>query len=410
MLKLPAEVMSLSVCLILLKVNFSRWFKISFSVSPLDYSDEEASEEDSDDEIRQIAKDLDQTPSPTKSALKRDRDNLNMKAKALLEKNHDSSFSIFKFVDKPKKIQSYTGFANYGVFYAFFEFFKEDAKQMHYLGSRVKETEKDREMWLGRTRKLPKIEEFFMVMTRLRKGLDLEVLSDMFNISTSQVSRIINTWLLLMADRLGQLDFWPKTPVEKPLLVPQDQHEKLKNLVVILDGTEIFLQRPSATQAQKETFSSYKNHVTGKMLVGVDGHGTIIFASRVYAGRTSDKKLTTHSGVLDLLKRGDLVMADRGFDIADILKEIGVELMIPDFLKGKAQFTAEELKNSENIAMIRVHVERAIKKIKEFLIFEKKFPINMTPMIDAIWTCCAVLANFTGSGYLVKPKEDADSE
>jgi hypothetical protein len=328
-----------------------------------------------------------------------------------LEKNFETAFSIYRFINMPKKIASYTGFANYGVFYAFFMFFKDDSLHMNYLGSKCKERETDKEeVWFGRTRKLTKLEEFFMTMVRLRKGLEIEVLSDLFKISPSQVSRIINTWLLLMSDRLGQLNFWPQAAVEKPMLVPEDQHEKLKNLVVILDGTEIFIQRPSATQAQKEAFSSYKNHVTGKMLVGIDGHGTIIFASQVYAGRTSDKKLVNHSGILDLLKRGDQVMGDRGFDIADSLKDLGVELLIPDFLKGKFQFTADELKNSENIAMIRVHVERAIKKIKEFQILDGKIPITLMPMIDAIWTCCANLANFTGTGYLVKPKKCSDSE
>jgi len=240
---------------------------------------------------------------------------------------------------------------------------------------------------------------------RLRRGFELEHLADLFSLSKGQVSRIVNTWILLMADRLGQINFWPPEPPKDPLLIPNELRDKLKNLMIIVDGTEIRLQKPSATGVQKEMFSSYKNNVTAKMLVGIDGDGTIIFSSRVYAGRTSDKKLFMHCGVLNELKKGDLVMADRGFDIEKHLESFEIEVTIPDFLKGKLQFSADQLKNSENIAEVRVHVERAIQKIKSFKILDPPISLTLTPMLDSIWVVCSVLANFTGSGFLVKPKE-----
>jgi hypothetical protein len=41
--------------------------------------------------------------------------------------------------------------------------------------------------------------------------------------------------------------------------------------------------------------------------------------SELYAGNTSDKQLTNDCGILKLLRTGDTVMADRGFEIADML-------------------------------------------------------------------------------------------
>ncbi len=53
----------------------------------------------------------------------------------------------------------------------------------------------------------------------------------------------------------------------------------------------------------------------------------------------SDRYLTVHSGFLDNLKYGDLVLADRGFDISDDLALIGASLSIPPFTRGKAQLS-----------------------------------------------------------------------
>ena len=58
--------------------------------------------------------------------------------------------------------------------------------------------------------------------------------------------------------------------------------------------------------------------------------------------------------------KGDVLMADRGFEIQDDLAPMGVKLNIPPFLKGKGQFEEDELVETRRIAKFRIHVERAI--------------------------------------------------
>ena len=63
---------------------------------------------------------------------------------------------------------------------------------------------------------------------------------------------------------------------------------------------------------------------------------------------------------------GDSVIADRGFLIEDDLKHYGVKLNIPAFLKGCDQLTSAEVKESQTIASVRIHVERAIQRLETF--------------------------------------------
>ena len=53
-------------------------------------------------------------------------------------------------------------------------------------------------------------------------------------------------------------------------------------------------------------------------------------------------------------------MADKGFTIANDLKTFDVKPNIPAFLSGRDQLTKTEVKESQSIASVRIHVERAI--------------------------------------------------
>ena len=58
-------------------------------------------------------------------------------------------------------------------------------------------------------------------------------------------------------------------------------------------------------------------------------------------------------------------MEDRGFTIDEELKQLKVKLNISAFLGGRSQLTKAEVKESHAIASVRIHVERAISRIKK---------------------------------------------
>ena len=89
-------------------------------------------------------------------------------------------------------------------------------------------------------------------------------------------------------------------------------------------------------------------------------------------------------------------MADKGFLIKDLLSERQASLVITPFLGPSGHFTAEEVRKTQAIARLRIHVERAIRRIKEYHIFDKVLPMTLVGSVNQLWAVCALLTNFQG--------------
>ena len=162
---------------------------------------------------------------------------------------------------------------------------------------------------------------------------------------------------------------------------------------VILDCTEVFIERPKSLLAQALTWSDYKHHNTVKFLVGIAPNGYLTFVSDCYGGRSSDKFITHDSMFFDLLERDDQVMADRGFQIKEDLLLHFCSLAIPPGARVKSQFTGKEVKDTKEVANLRIHVERAINRIKTYRILKSTLPITMLRHFDDMVLAIAGLCN-----------------
>ena len=85
-------------------------------------------------------------------------------------------------------------------------------------------------------------------------------------------------------------------------------------------------------------------------------------------------------------------MADRGFTIKDMLKDIGIELNIPPFMEGRAQLLVKEVQEGRRIASARIHVERAIGRMKNFAILQGTFPISMSRIVNQVVSVCVCIS------------------
>lgn len=153
-----------------------------------------------------------------------------------------------------KRFQFWTGFPNYATFKALFDYLDCVAlqKKKNWRGSEMKSKILTSEKTCPRS-KLALEEEFFMVLVCLRVGLTLTDLALRFSLSESSVSKIFTTWVNL-------LHFYLKDLCQMPSYCEDHgkakQFSKFSHLNVIIDCTEIFAQKPSSLQANKEMYST----------------------------------------------------------------------------------------------------------------------------------------------------------
>lgn len=120
------------------------------------------------------------------------------------------------------------------------------------------------------TDKLRLPEQLLLTLIKYRLNLDYMLLSIMFKVNCRIVAKICSYWTNLMYDKLNAIDFW-------------SFRAKSENLyTVILDCTEIPIEKPVSVEEQQITWSSYKNCNTFKGLVGKSHHKSQVYYKKTY--------------------------------------------------------------------------------------------------------------------------------
>ena len=301
----------------------------------------------------------------------------------------NAPFRVECIANDDKLIKLYTGFTTYSVFVAFFSFLGPSVNELTYWGDKESTGVRHRQ------RKLSPFNQFFMTLIKLKLNLRNKDIAYCFGISEPTISRYLTTWVCFLYQQLKEINWMPDVAQVVDTL-PTSFRDKYQTTYAIIDATEIFLETPSDLHLQSSTWSSYKSHNTGKILIGCTPNGAISFISPMYVGSVSDVELTHVCGFLEKLegKSGISVMTDRGFTIKDMLSDIGVELNIPPFLEGRPQLPQDDIRKTRHIASLRIHVERAIGRIKKFAILQGNFPLSMSRLANQIVCVCAWLTNF----------------
>ncbi|XP_065887592.1 uncharacterized protein [Dysidea avara] len=110
--------------------------------------------------------------------------------------------------------------------------------------------------------------------------------------------------------------------------------------------------------------------------------------SRCMGGRASDKHITEHCGILKKLLPGDIILADRGFDIAESVGLMQAKLHIPAFAKGKSQLSPLEVEETRSIANSTLPIQ-----------FVETREEDDCPPIDRMIRLCCALTNCCDSVF-----------
>ncbi|XP_010769664.1 uncharacterized protein [Notothenia coriiceps] len=225
-------------------------------------------------------------------------------------------------------------------------------------------------------------DQVLLTLMKLRTNRGMADLSKQFHISQSMAREIIPYWIDKLDEVLRPLIPWlPKETIEENL--PEEFTEDFPDLTCILDCNEILLQKPRNLDSLN----------TMKYQVAYAPCGLIMFISAAYGGQCSDTFITKNSGILNYLMPGDEVMAVRGFPIEDVLLKHDVDLAKPFYTKKCGQPTETWLISTRQMASIRVHAERAIRRLKVYRILSQVVPRTVAAKIDKVLRICAALVN-----------------
>ena len=87
-------------------------------------------------------------------------------------------------------------------------------------------------------------------------------------------------------------------------------------------------------------------------------------------------------------------MADKGFDIEDILPPLGVRLNILPFLDKRQQMLPSDIQMTKSVAAVRIHIDRALGRLKQYRLLCGTIDNSMFDVLERVVFVTAMLCNF----------------
>ena len=125
-------------------------------------------------------------------------------------------------------------------------------------------------------------------------GLLEDDLANRASISVQHLSRICITWFDFLHNIMGMFPIWPiRACIDETM--PKCFREAYPTTRVVIDCTEIFIEKACSVRSQSVTYSNYKHHNTAKGLVGITPAGAVSFLSLTYtlAGQVTNRQQQT---------------------------------------------------------------------------------------------------------------------
>lgn len=207
--------------------------------------------------------------------------------------------------------------------------------------------------------------KILIVLKKIKTDSTYLELGDNFGMTASNISRIFTKNLPTIAS-LKKLIVWPRR--DKIIQnVPIAFRARFSNVQSIIDCFEIEIEKPTDALKQSMTWSEYKKCNTIKYFVSCTPDGIINFISNGFGGRATDTVIVEHSRFLDILPAGCSVMADRGFKhVEPLLARNHCKLVRPPSVPSGTKISKSDVLLTKTIASLRTHVERLIRRIREF--------------------------------------------
>jgi hypothetical protein len=235
----------------------------------------------------------------------------------------------------------------------------------------------------------------YMIIRKIRVDEPYQILANNLGSTAQQCRKIFRQHLSAITELLFQFVYWPDADdIESHM--PYQFKYRFHRVQSIIDCFEVQIQKPSKVRQQAASWSSYKHANTIKYLISTTPSGHINFISGGYGGRITDQQIVDKSSYIEELPRGSCVLADRGFkNIEGQLHTKQCKLIRPPSTRADEELTKEEVLSTKRIASVRIHVERVIRRLREFKMCGDHAKTNnkQVDLLDCIIKCASGIAN-----------------
>ncbi|XP_047227319.1 uncharacterized protein LOC124871801 [Girardinichthys multiradiatus] len=216
-----------------------------------------------------------------------------------------------------------------------------------------------------------------LTLMKLRLNVSMLYLSYVFRVHYSTVAKTFSEVITFLNIKLvPSTVFWPERD-RVISTMPQVFKATFPDCVSIMDCFEILTEGPSYLDTKAVNSSHYKSHNTMKYFISVTPQGFINFISKGWVGRTSDRLLAEKCGYLNNLAPGDTVLANRRFNIEDVVALRGATLTVPMITKGMKHLSHGEITEGKKLFSVRINMDRALGHLKQkYPILQSTIPIK----------------------------------
>ncbi|XP_063897403.1 uncharacterized protein LOC126055636 [Helicoverpa armigera] len=242
------------------------------------------------------------------------------------------------------------------------------------------------------------IENLMLCLKKIRLDTKNQELADDFAMTPSNVTNFFFFNVLILASVLRPFIMNIDKELNRKTL-PMAFRHKYYNVSCIIDCLEK-VQKPSKSVNQALTWSEYKKANTIKYLISCTPNGLVNYISQGFGCRTTDTCLVESCDFVNTLEKGMVVMADRGFKhIEQFLLKSVVQLVRPPSVQSGGKLSKVEAKQTKQIASLRIHVERVIRRLREFNMLRPHACVNTNhvKILDDIITIACALINLQDS-------------
>lgn len=221
-----------------------------------------------------------------------------------------------------------------------------------------------------------KEEHILLCLKKIRLNTTFCELEDDFGISLSHANKLFLANIPIISSFLRSFIVNLNKKLIKKNLPIAFRHN-YHNVSCIIDCLEIDIQKPSKALHQALTWSEYKKGNTVKYLISCTPNDLVNYISHGFGGRTSDVTIVENCNFLDGLPQRTCILADRGFKhLEQLLHEKGMKLLRPPSVNAGAKLSSTEVRLTKIFASLRIHIERVIRRLREFHMLKQHSVIN----------------------------------